>query len=281
MKNKKHVSPFRHLLNCLAYLCCLVITVITGFPFIMILLTSFKTQKAYFKSPWSFPTSFYLGNFLDVFRKNFPRYFLNSIFVTAMAVLLIVICSTMVSYAITKLKFRGATLVFGVIMIGMMIPIHTTLIPIYVMSKELGLYNTLPALIGPYVSFQLPVSTIIMCQFFREIPHEIEEAAIVDGCGDFGMYGRIILPLSKPAISTIVIYSLLHTWNEFTYAMTLIDTASKKTLPVGLKDFYGDNAVNIPAIMCAVLISSLPVIIAYFAAQEKVVGGLTSGAIKG
>ena len=148
-------------------------------------------------------------------------------------------------------------------------------------AKDLNIDNHLIALIGPYVSFSSPSSTVIITQFFRDMPHEIEEAAIIDGCGSFSLYGRIIMPLAKPAVSTVVIYDILHTWNEFIYAMTLVDSKNRMTLPVGLKNFYGEAAVNIPAIMCDVFISSLPVIIAYFSAQEQISTGLTKGAVKG
>ena len=258
------------------YFLCLAITVATVYPFIFIVMTSFKTQKEYFGSAWGLPASFCLDNFKLVLTGDFLRYFLNSIIVC-----LVVICSTMVSFAISKLRFKGAELLFAVIMIGMMIPVHTTLIPIYVISKDLNIYNHLIALIGPYVSFSIPISTVIITQFFRDIPHEIEEAAIIDGCGPFSLYGRIIMPLAKPAVSTVIIYDILHTWNEFIYAMTLVDSKDRMTLPVGLKNFYGEAAVNIPAIMCAVFISSLPVIIAYFSAQEQISNGLTQGAVKG
>ena len=263
------------------YFLCLVITVITVYPFLFIVMTSFKTQKEYFGSAWGIPSSFCLDNFRLVLTGDFLRYFLNSIIVCVSAVFLVVVCSTMVSFAISKLRFKGAGLLFAVIMVGMMIPVHTTLIPIYVISKDLDIYNHLIALIGPYVSFSIPISTVIITQFFRDIPHEIEEAAIIDGCGPFSLYGRVIMPLAKPAVSTGVIYDILHTWNEFIYAMTLVDSKERMTLPVGLKNFYGEAAVNIPAIMCAVFISSLPVIIAYFSAQEQISNGLTQGAVKG
>ena len=275
---KDNTGLLKGIFRVFQYFLCLVITVITVYPFLFIVMTSFKTQKEYFGSAWGIPSSFCLDNFRLVLTGDFLRYFLNSIIVCVSAVL---VCSTMVSFAISKLRFKGAGLLFAVIMVGMMIPVHTTLIPIYVISKDLDIYNHLIALIGPYVSFSIPISTVIITQFFRDIPHEIEEAAIIDGCGPFSLYGRVIMPLAKPAVSTVVIYDILHTWNEFIYAMTLVDSKERMTLPVGLKNFYGEAAVNIPAIMCAVFISSLPVIIAYFSAQEQISNGLTQGAVKG
>ena len=277
---KDNTGLLKGIFRVFQYFLCLVITVITVYPFLFIVMTSFKTQKEYFGSAWGIPSSFCLDNFRLVLTGDFLRYFLNSIIVCVSAVFLVVVCSTMVSFAISKLRFKGAGLLFAVIMVGMMIPVHTTLIPIYVISKDLDIYNHLIALIGPYVSFSIPISTVIITQFFRDIPHEIEEAAIIDGCGPFSLYGRVIMPLAKPAVSTVVIYDILHTWNEFIYAMT-VDSKERMTLPVGLKNFYGEAAVNIPAIMCAVFISSLPVIIAYFSAQEQISNGLTQGAVKG
>ena len=278
---KDNTGLLKGIFRVFQYFLCLVITVITVYPFLFIVMTSFKTQKEYFGSAWGIPSSFCLDNFRLVLTGDFLRYFLNSIIVCVSAVFLVVVCSTMVSFAISKLRFKGAGLLFAVIMVGMMIPVHTTLIPIYVISKDLDIYNHLIALIGPYVSFSIPISTVIITQFFMDIPHEIEEAAIIDGCGPFSLYGRVIMPLAKPAVSTVVIYDILHTWNEFIYAMTLVDSKERMTLPVGLKNFYGEAAVNIPAIMCAVFISSLPVIIAYFSAQEQISNGLTQGAVKG
>ena len=254
---KDNTGLLKGIFRVFQYFLCLFITVITVYPFLFIVMTSFKTQKEYFGSAWGIPSSFCLDNFRLVLTGDFLRYFLNSIIVCVSAVFLVVVCSTMVSFAISKL------------------------IPIYVISKDLDIYNHLIALIGPYVSFSIPISTVIITQFFRDIPHEIEEAAIIDGCGPFSLYGRVIMPLAKPAVSTVVIYDILHTWNEFIYAMTLVDSKERMTLPVGLKNFYGEAAVNIPAIMCAVFISSLPVIIAYFSAQEQISNGLTQGAVKG
>ena len=249
---KDNTGLLKGIFRVFQYFLCLVITVITVYPFLFIVMTSFKTQKEYFGSAWGIPSSFCLDNFRLVLTGDFLRYFLNSIIVCVSAVFLVVVCSTMVSFAISKLRFKGAGLLFAVIMVGMMIPVHTTLIPIYVISKDLDIYNHLIALIGPYVSFSIPISTVIITQFFRDIPHEIEEAAIIDGCGPFSLYGRVIMPLAKPAVSTVVIYDILHTWNEFIYAMTLVDSKERMTLPVGLKNFYGEAAVNIPAIMCEI-----------------------------
>ena len=134
---------------------------------------------------------------------------------------------------------------------------------------------------GPYVSYNIPIAVFILTQFFQEIPKELEEAAIIDGCSIVGTFKNIILPLSGPAISTIVVYTFLNIWNEFINANVLITSSANKTLPLGIRGFYGMQSVNIPAVLTAILVGSLPVILLYFFAQEKVVNGLTQGAVKG
>jgi raffinose/stachyose/melibiose transport system permease protein len=162
-----------------------------------------------------------------------------------------------------------------------MIPVHTTLIPIYVLINRLGIFDTLPGLIGPYTSFSLPVAIFIMTGFFKEVPRELEEAALMDGCSHFSIFRRIMFPLSTPAIATAGIYNFLNTWNEFIYALVLINSPSKKTLPLGIREFYGAESVNIPGVITAILVGALPVLIFYFLAQERVINGLVSGAVKG
>jgi raffinose/stachyose/melibiose transport system permease protein len=120
-----------------------------------------------------------------------------------------------------------------------------------------------------------------MTGFFKEVPRELEEAALMDGCSHFSIFRRIMFPLSTPAIATAGIYNFLNTWNEFIYALVLINSPSKKTLPLGIREFYGAESVNIPGVITAILVGALPVLIFYFLAQERVINGLVSGAVKG
>ena len=134
---------------------------------------------------------------------------------------------------------------------------------------------------GPYISFGLPVAIFLLSSFFREIPKSIQESARMDGASHLSIWLSIIMPLSKPAIATVAIHRFLLSWNEFIYALTLIRSAQNRTLPLGIRQFYDMEAVNIPAIFAAVLIGSLPVMLFYFLAQERVISGLAAGAVKG
>jgi raffinose/stachyose/melibiose transport system permease protein len=171
--------------------------------------------------------------------------------------------------------------VFLLFLAGSMIPVHVTLIPLYVLSKGLGIYDTLWALLGPYIAFQLPISVFILTEFFRGVPREVEEAARIDGAGTFGIWWRIIMPLAAPAISTVAIYAFIFVWNEFIFALVLLSSPANMTIPLGLMQFFGEYRVNVPGLMAVLTLASLPVILLYLAAQNRVVAGLTAGAVKG
>lgn len=271
----------RKMVNAMLYALCLMILVITGFPFVFLLVNSFKNMQEYLMNIWSLPSKFYFGNYKAVFKPDFLRYFVNSTFVSGVSVFLIVAVSSMISFAFAKMKFRGSGVLYFLMIAGMMIPVHTTLIPTFTLLSSIHLNDLLIGLCGPYISYNIPISVFILTQFFKEIPKEIEEAAIIDGCDTIGIFTKIMLPLSGAGLSTVTVYTFLNTWNEFINANVLINTTAKKTLPLGIREFYGFQTVNIPAILTAILVGSLPVILLYFLAQEKVVNGLTQGAVKG
>lgn len=263
------------------YVSCLIILVITGFPFVFLLVNSFKDMPEYLRNIWTFPQTPYLGNYQKVFSPDFLLYFVNSAFVSAISVSLIVAVSSMISFAFTKLEFRLSKVFYFIIIAGMMIPVHTTLIPTFTLLSSLGLSDSLIGLCGPYISYNIPISVFILTQFFKEIPREIEDAAAIDGCTNFGIFSRIVMPLSGAGLSTVVVYTFLNIWNEFINANVLINSTRNKTLPLGIREFYGFQTVNIPSVLTAILVGSLPVILLYFCAQEKVINGLTQGAVKG
>jgi raffinose/stachyose/melibiose transport system permease protein len=163
---------------------------------------------------------------------------------------------------------------------GMMLPIHSTLIPIFKLTQDAGMYDSLMALLGPYIAFSLPISIFILTQFMSELPREIEEAAEIDGCTHGRIFWNIVLPMITPALSTIVIYNFIHIWTEFIFALVLITSPENMTLPLGMQKYYGELTVNVPALMAALTMASLPILLVYFFAQEKIVKGLTGGAVK-
>jgi raffinose/stachyose/melibiose transport system permease protein len=222
---------------------------VTTLPFIFVVVTSLKTQEETFSEPvWALPTHVYFGNYWAVLNGPYLTYFSNSVFVVGVSVLLIMLLSAMAAYVFARLRFRLNKVLFGLMIAGMIVPLHSTLVPIYLLTRNLGLYDTQFALIGPYVALSLPISIFILTEFMRQIPHELEEAAQLDGCGPFKIFWRIFFPLSTP----------LAVW-----------------------DFQGHYSSNIPAMLAVVTMTSLPLIAAYAFGQERLIKGMMAGSLKG
>lgn len=255
---------------------------VTTLPFLFIVMTSVKSQEETFThSVWALPEKIDLANYLTVLQGGFWTYLRNSVFVVAVSIALILAIASMAAYALARIRFRLNKPLFALIVAGMIVPIHITLIPIYLMTQSLGLYDTPFALIGPYVATSLPVSIFILTEFMRQIPRELEEAAKLDGCGPFGVFWKVFLPLSGPGLSTVAIYNGIGLWNEFIFAYVLTSTPAYRTLPLAVWDFQGQYASNIPAILSVVTLASLPLIVAYAFGQERIVKGMMAGALKG
>ncbi len=256
--------------------------VVTTLPFIFVVMTSLKSQQETFSgSVWSLPEKLNFENYLAVLNGGFWTYLRNSVFVLVTSIILILVISSMAAYAFARLRFRLNKPLFGLIVAGMIVPIHITLIPIYLLIRNVGLYDTPFALIGPYVATALPVSIFILTEFMRQIPKELEEAAKLDGCGAFGIFWKVFLPLSGPGLSTVVIYNSIGLRTEFIFASVLTSNPANRTLPLAIWDFQGQYASNIPAILSVVTLTSLPLIVAYAFGQERIVKGMMAGALKG
>jgi raffinose/stachyose/melibiose transport system permease protein len=255
---------------------------VTALPFVFIVFTSFKTlQDSYSIPVWAPPENFSFHNYIKVLEGSFLIYLRNSVFVIFVSVVLIVLISSMAAYALARLKFRLNSFLFGLIVAGMVVPLHVTLVPIYLMTRSMGLYDTSFALLAPYVAISLPLSIFILTEFMRQIPRELEEAAILDGCGHYKIFTRIFFPLSGPGISTVAIYNAIMLWNEFVFAYVLISSSDKRTLPLAVWDFQGQYAADIPAMLAVVTLSILPLIIVYAIGQEKIISGMMAGSLKG
>lgn len=263
------------------YLLAIILLVFTGLPYFLMINSSLKSQLEFMTSPWSLPNFLTFENYSKVLSSEFLRYFGNSLIVAVISVILVIVVSAMASYPLARMKFKLNRPLFILFMIGMMIPIHTTLIPIYLLTINIGLYDTIWGLIGPYVAFAIPVSVVIFTQFLQDIPAELEESAKIDGCGQFRLFWKILFPLLKPAVATVAIYNFIHIWNEFVFALVLTNSKENFTLPLGLRDFYGEFSVNVPGIMAALTLGSLPLLLVYFVAQEKIVRGIAAGSVKG
>lgn len=251
-------------------------------PFIFMVLNSFKGKfEMLTQGVFSLPESLNFKNYLEVVQGGFTGYFLNSVFVLVVSLFLILLIAACASYPLARFKFKLNGFIYGLIVACMAIPIHITLIPVFQMTKKLGIYDTLYALIGPDVAFALPISVFILTSFMKEIPVEIEESAEIDGCNKYLMFFRIILPLTKPGLTTLAIYNGVNIWNEFSFSYTLTQSVKNRTLSLAIWDFQGQYAMNTPMIMAVLTLTVLPMIILFIFAQDKLIKGMTAGAVKG
>ncbi|MBR6159115.1 MAG: carbohydrate ABC transporter permease [Lachnospiraceae bacterium] len=256
--------------------------VLTLTPFVFMVLNSFRKQFDMLQQGvFHLPDPWYFLNYVEVVTHGFFRYFMNSVIVVVVTLVLMLIFSAFAAYPLARMKFKFNPFIYAGIVAMMSIPMHVTLIPIFKMTTSMGLYDSLKSLIGPYVAFALPMSVFILTAFMKTIPREIEESAEIDGCGRFRNFFAIILPLSKPGLSTLAIYNGVATWNEFAFANTLLQTPVNKTLPLALGQFKGEHALDIPIILAVLTLSVLPMIILFIIFQDKLVKGMMAGAVKG
>ncbi|MCC6178917.1 MAG: carbohydrate ABC transporter permease [Chloroflexi bacterium] len=189
--------------------------------------------------------------------------------------------ASLAAYPIARLRFPLKDWVFALFLLGLAIPIHVTLLPLFIIEKNLGILNTLLALFPPYIAFGLPFQIFVLRGFFREIPAELVEAARIDGASEWTNYWRIMMPLTTPALATLFIIDSLSTWNEFLLALVLIGAERWRTVPLGLLHFQGEFGSRYPELAAGILIAIAPILVIYLVFQRYLVSGLTSGAIRG
>ncbi len=256
--------------------------VIALVPFFFMVMNSFRKQfDMLSQGVFHMPDPWYFENYVNVVANGFFGYFLRSVIVVAISMVLMLAIASCAAYPLSRMKFKLRGFLYAGIVAMMSIPMHVTLIPIFKMTTDMGLYDTLWALIGPYVTFALPMSVFILTAFMSTIPKEIEESAEIDGCGKYRTFFTMILPLSKSGLSTLAIYNGVSMWNEFAFANTLIQSPSNKTLPLALGQFKGEHSLDIPLILTVLVLSVLPMLILFIIFQDKLVKGMMAGAVKG
>lgn len=250
-------------------------------PFLYTVATSLKPNQFVFE-PSFFPKAPTLDNFTAAWESNnFQRYFLNSLKVASISTLLTVVVATTQAYAFARLRFPGKDLIFNTYLIAMMIPGMLLIIPQFLQARSLGLLNTHLGLIVIYVVGSIPFQTFLLRGFFQSLPRSIEEAAYVDGANRFVTFVRVVLPMAGPAIGTSVIFSFLGNWDEFTWALTIINDVSLRTLPIAIRLFQGQHATQWGLVFAASLIAIVPVIVVFVVFQRAFVRGVASGGVKG
>jgi raffinose/stachyose/melibiose transport system permease protein len=253
------------------------------YPLVWLLLYSFKTNEEILNgSFFSIPRQFIWQNFKYAYVSgHYLQYLINSIFVTGATMLVTITLSSMVAFAIARFRWRWGNAVLIVFMIGIMIPIQSTLLPLMIIFRKMSILNSYLSLILPYTAFSIPIAIFILSSFMKSIPHEIEESAITDGASITLIFRRIIIPISIPPIMTVFILTFISIWNEYILAATFISSSHLKTLPFGVFSFVSQYTTNYGPIGAYLVMGAVPVLIVYFLLSEKITAGMVSGSIKG
>lgn len=280
---RKPFNPKRFFRLVLLYLLAAGGAVVMIFPFLWMVSNAFKEHVFVIEyPPQLIPTHPSIGNFVRAWTSNnFQLYFTNSAVVALTSTFFTVLFSAMMAYAFARFKFPGREVLFFAILLVLMVPDMITIIPKFVLIKTLGLRNSLWGLILVYIAGSTSLNTFLLRGFFEQLPHELEEAMLMDGAGYFTIFLRMILPLSAPALATVTIFSFLGHWDEFTWALTIIDDPLKRTLPIAIYSFQGQHGTEWGLVFAAMIIALIPVLLIFIALQRYFVSGITAGAVKG
>lgn len=277
------MAPGKIIKQVLFYLLVLAIVAFAVFPFYYAILSSLKTSSELFNVDY-FPVHWNFGNYVGVFRDNpFATNLWNSLLVAVVTVVVSLFLGVTAAYALARIRFRGRGLLLMTILGVSMFPQVAVLSGMYQMIRALGLYNHLAALVLSYMIFTLPFTVWVLTTFMRELPKELEEAAILDGASPWVIVTRVFMPLMWPALVTTGLLAFIAAWNEFLFALTFTLTNDKRTVPVGIATMSGASAHELPwgNIMAASVIVTLPLVVLVLIFQRRIVSGLTAGAVKG
>ncbi|WP_327986717.1 carbohydrate ABC transporter permease [Geobacillus thermodenitrificans] len=252
-------------------------------PLVWLLFFSLKNNQEVFNTPLlSLPSPPRWENYVKVWVEgNIGQYFFNSVWITTVSVVLTVLLASFATFAITRMNWKWKHVVLGLFMVGLMIPIHSTLIPLFSFFMKMNLIDHPLSIVLTNIGFNLPITIMILLGFYQSFPRELEESAVMDGCSVHRMFFRIILPMTAPVIVTTTIINMIYNWNEFVFVNTFISSDEFKTLTVGIQNFIGQYTTDWGAIGATLMISVLPILIVFFFLSDKIMEGITAGAIKG
>lgn len=258
------------------------VTLTVLYPLFFVLITSFKTNDEFYQNIWLPGKVFHFENYIMAWVKgNLGLYTLNSIIVVTSSIFLITLFSIFAGYSLAKLLKRGSSTITTIILSTMMIPNEATIVLLFALMVRLGTINTRANLIIVYVGWSLALSTYIFKNFFLSLPKELSEAAKIDGCNEFQVFTKIMIPNSKPAIATVIIFNFITLWGEFLWALLTISDKNIKTIPLGLFTFQNQYSTQWGPLSASISITIIPLILVFIYFQKYFIEGMTSGAIKG
>ena len=275
-------SPAEKVWLAIKYVLLIFFTVMCLYPLFWLLLSSFKTNQELYTNTWGLPEAWRLDNYVNaVVQGGVFRYFGNSVIIAVITVIITAILATMASYAITRMDWKLSKTVYNIFLLGMMIPIYCLIIPLFNIFKTLKLLNTHVAVIIPQIALGFPMSIFIICGFMTAIPRELEEAAVIDGANIFQCFGKVILPIARSSIVTVMVVQFINVWNDLLLPRIFLTDSAKMTLPVGLTNFQAQYSTDYVGMIAAVILSIIPSITVYIVLHKQIMEGMVAGAVKG
>jgi raffinose/stachyose/melibiose transport system permease protein len=256
--------------------------VTTLFPLFWMFYSSFKTNQDIALSTFALPSAWHFENYVNAWQTaKIGTYFANSVFVSIASIVVTIVAGASAAFILAKFPFRLRGVVYGFFIVGMLIPLQSVLVPLFIQMRDFKLLDSPWSLVLSYTAFGLAITIFLMESFIRSFPDSIIEAAILDGASIRRIFVALVLPMSKPVLATVAILNFLNNWKEFSFALIFLMTDDKKTLPLGLYNFLGAYTADYAGLMAALMIASIPLLILYFVLQEQIIKGMTAGAVKG
>ena len=252
------------------------------FPVVWLIYSSLKTDSEFLLSPAALPKTIHFDNFVMAFKRaNFGTFTFNSAFNSVISLLFVLFISFTMGYLLSRYRFKGRKLIYALLMSAIMIPVYALMVPIFIEEKQIGILNTRFSLLPVYIAIELPTSVFLIDCYLKGIPIDLEDAAEIEGAGLPRIMYMIMMPLCKPILSTIIILTFMHVWNEFPFAQVLITTETLKTIPIGLTYFTSQYSTSYTLFLSALTMATIPIIIIYLLFYNKIMEGMMAGAIKG
>jgi len=257
-------------------------TLLLLIPIGWMVVTSMKSLQDLYTNPMGLPTQWHVGNFIKAVQVGrLQIYFKNTLIVEVLTLSCTLLVASFVAFVLSRFRFRGREFLYLFFTAGYMISLHSVLIPLYEIARSLNAFNNLAFLSLVYSAFEIPFSVLVLTNFMSQVPKEIEESAIIDGCGYWGVFTKVVMPLSRDGILAVATLVALHAWNELLLALVMLNNPSSRTLPVGLRGFFAEHLSQPTLLFAAALVVSIPIMALYALLQERFVQGITLGALKG
>jgi raffinose/stachyose/melibiose transport system permease protein len=278
---RRAIRPERWFGEASKYTVLLLFALFSLLPLVWMWIAALRDSSEVFQSPFALPESLNFNNFAEAWVVGrFGDYFLNSVIITVPTVIGVVALSCLAGYGIARFQFPGRNLIFYTLLLGLMVPFQSIMIPLFYQLRDLKLLGTYWAFILPAIALGLPFGVFLMQSYFQDLPRELADAAKVDGCTEFQTFSRVMMPLAGPAVSSLTVFQFMFAWNAFLMPLLYLQSDRLRPIPLGMMFFQGKYTQDIGLIAAGVSIATIPVIVVYLMFQRQFIKGLTAGAIK-